>query len=528
MNLTRTFGLHEASCQKIEVLSQDSLAVREFRTSVSQLRKLVGDSADVTLENFLYQTSVANFELYFNPTPYEFNGNLQSLLQEILSITPRIRNSVDDQSNECISKIEMLCNLIQNGENNSLFVGFEKILYVRESSDEILIIVKNGRIRKSFQEYLLQNHSQNIVKVVLPGEVPGLQESFDTCVIFGDPEAFEGIERFVCAINSMNVRIITFGTQLKSILGLFSDLAEISVKREFAIKSGVVDTTNLTLTKQELDLYLGRIENRYIESTIRNEIEGIAEFQGDNLECYAFALAGDHLFFIPVPQNEDNRVMVEVLRPDESLGQRVQRVEVAEIDANSIVLTRRGHTATAAIIPLANEIMGAASVEHRGNQSLWKERLRERIQTLGTDKVRNDLKQLGIKNPYVSSWHKQDTMRPKSDGTFAILLEYLDFPEGPRAVLFSSARIVNSAHIAAGHEFLKRLKEAFEDVPASQIYGEGIVDKNISADGKVATLSAIVCLGRLDGTREIPEELIRRPILLSRGVTDGKSNSKFL
>lgn len=524
MKIARALKIYEANEKPIYVHTASSKAVLAFRNLYLEIRGISRDMQDNALEKVISLAASANYEFMFNPTPYRANENLLSLIRELNQAIEKIAGSV--QSNLAGKMLDMsnYCEHIIEGDDNQLFAIFKEMSKF-DSTETILIVVKTGRIKRSFEAYLETTAEGRNTKIVLSGEIASVVENYGKSYVFGDPDAYEGVVRIFASIATPKISVIAYSTRIEKVPSLFGSLAQLRAERKFIMKSPVKVENSMTLLKDEIEKIQGRISSNLVEATIRSHsfnAEGtISEF----VDCFVFVMSGNSLFCIPTPQIEDSRVLVEVLDPSEETGHRVQRVDVNEITANSIILTRKGHTSTSAIIPLANEIMGNSSQRNRENQAKWKERLVLAAREHGMEKLKRELMLEGIANPYIKGWSKIDGMRPKKDDVFRKLLGYLRFNPQEITEIFESARVLNSAHIAAGHEFLRRLKVAFEDVEISAIFSDGFLDKNITADGAVATLSAVVCLSRLEQTTMVPDDMVRKLIPMDERHLDGKNYS---
>jgi hypothetical protein len=527
MNLSQTLINYRSFLVPVQVYFAESDAFEKFRHNLKILNQNFSNTKDFTIDNILRNLRIINYEIYFNLTPYEKNENLEVLIKESNIQIESLIEQVDDiLKKELIQLSNYLKNI--NKDKNGLFETYSNImkkinikLLPEDSNSNMieskainknstsLLIVKNRKIRDVVSKFFNKNEK---IKVILPSEINSIEYQVENAIFIGDPERFESFEKNISLLNVNEIYVITYDTTFREIKGLFGHQSEITLNRTIFLNREAKKNNNLLLSEDDFELYFSKIQKEDIDNLISQEISYLNEKDENLIECQVLILYNNYLYFVPVAEDEDETFWIEILNPEAPYKNRVQRVSISEIDSNSIILTRKSETASAAIFELADEIMGDSFQVHRENQFLWKNQLQKVITNKSSENVKNELKIRGIKNPYINSWKKISTIRPKSDFNFNLLLQYLGFKEQEIKKIFVSAKIVNMAHIKAGKEFMRRLKVAFEDVLPEDVYADGIIDKYIETKNGVATLSAMLCLEKSEIIQKVPERTIRKPI----------------
>ena len=247
------------------------------------------------------------------------------------------------------------------------------------------------------------------------------------------------------------------------------------------------------------------IASRELRSITKNLVSRLdrTNVEEEDISCKAYLLAGDNFVFLPIKQGA-----IESIDLFASKGSRVQRIPINSINIGSVILLRIGKSDSDSIFEMANAIGGHDALEYRRSQKEWKERLLERISTLGAQVVINQLKALGIPNPWIREWKSvKHNIRPDSDESFRILLNYLavETEETIRAM-----NALRRLHLMAAMRLRKLLKEKFEQADLQIIQENGFLVEDFDSSPEIAKLGAFVCRSIGDEVFDIPESAVKQ------------------
>lgn len=506
MNLKRIALIHDSQEAPISTHLLNGMHLQSFIINLSNFQNKYFQNVDSKIENLLKCLFIIRIEIMNSPIPYDLNKNLNEQISIYTQLCADLTNLMDAEDSVALNTLANFLKALPSFDN-PVSLSIENI--VDENVDEeITIVVRSRRIRDLSEEHF-RSLSLNY-RVITPGEVQ-VQESPSLIIYCGAPEQFNNIERQISAVISTRIFFLCFQSRIKALDGLLGPSAITNYSRQIEM----MKPKNESLALEFIDFAPEQYTQEILQQALHQDLTSSnLTSSDDKVECFAYALAEGYVVYIPIPGALSQNVSVEVYVPTEPKGKRVQRQNILEIDAASIFLVRQGSTATEALRPIADQIMGQKAQTFRRIQMEWKSSLSKTLQKHGVEKVTKDLRELGIDNPYPTFWANPLRMRPKSDRNFEILIEYLDMSTRKKEV-FEAANAIGGAHIKAGHAFLNALQDAFEEVEPTEIYREEILVRELSGTGSIAKLAAMVCLGKLPGIYEIPEEQTRKPIQTS-------------
>jgi hypothetical protein len=131
-----------------------------------------------------------------------------------------------------------------------------------------------------------------------------------------------------------------------------------------------------------------------------------------------------------------------------------------------------------------------------------------RISSLGSQLVIKQLKDLGIKNPWIGEWKSfKNNIRPESDEYFQKLLKYLAIEPSETISAMNSLRRL---HLMAAMRLRKMLKEKFENANLQIIHDAGFLIVDLGESPEIAKLGAFVCLSIGEDVFEVPESAVKQ------------------
>jgi len=247
------------------------------------------------------------------------------------------------------------------------------------------------------------------------------------------------------------------------------------------------------------------IASRQLRTVAKNVYEHIdrSNVEEESIPCKAYLLAGNNVVFLPTKEGAIDSIDIEA-----SSGSRVQRMPIKLIEIGSVILLRVGKSDSDSIFEMANGIGGKEAVACRKLQMAWKDALKLRISSLGSQLVIKQLKDLGIRNPWIGEWKSfKNNIRPESDEYFRKLLKYLAIePEETISAMNSLRRL----HLMAAMRLRKMLKEKFENADLHTIHEKGFLIKDLGESPEIAKLGAFICLSISEDVFEIPESAVKQ------------------
>jgi hypothetical protein len=247
------------------------------------------------------------------------------------------------------------------------------------------------------------------------------------------------------------------------------------------------------------------IASRQLRTVAKNVFESIdrSNIDEENILCRAYLLAGNNVVFLPTKDGSIDSIDIEA-----SSGHRVQRMPISSIGIGSVILLRLGKSDSDSIFEMANEIGGSEAVAYRKMQKEWKDALKLRISSLGSQLVIKQLRDLGIKNPWIGEWKSvKNNIRPESDEHFRKLLQYLAIETEETINAMNALRRL---HLMAAMRLRKMLKEKFQNADMQTIRDQGYLIEDLGESSEIAKLGAFVCLSIGEDVFEVPESAVKQ------------------
>lgn len=247
------------------------------------------------------------------------------------------------------------------------------------------------------------------------------------------------------------------------------------------------------------------IASRQLRTVAKNVYAHIDKSNADevNIQCRLYLFAGNNVIFLPTKEGA-----IDSIDMNAKSGSRVQRVPIKEIGIGSVILLRVGKSDSDSIFEMANGIGGEKALEYRSMQKEWKDALKMRISSLGSQLVIQQLKDLGIKNPWIGEWKSfKNNIRPENDDNFFKLLKYLAIEPESTIVAMNSLR---KLHLMAAMRLRKMLKEKFENANLQPIRENGFLIEDLGESPEIAKLGAYVCLSIGEDVFEVPESAVKQ------------------
>lgn len=377
-------------------------------------------------------------------------------------------------------------------------------VFVLETGLRVSLVLTQANIKGSVDDWIRDMAIQNI-DTYLTSELSGSSRRHERILLVGLTKDYPDWI-FTTIFPAFGIQIFSPSWINDQVLvrGLFPDLSMTDFDVPIIAFAEPAAPSNQTV--ENFESYLepsGEIEARRLETYARRAFsymkeEGFEELVG----CKAYLLANSQVVFFPLDSSEINTLDLSA-----APGDRVHRVPISTITAGKVVLLRLGTSDTDSIISMANALGGKGARVAREAQQVWKSSLTDKIQKIGSAKVSRELKELGIKSPWIQEWCKASNIRPNSDEVFTILLRYLDLPIEETIEQMNHLRYL---HQVAGMRLRKLLEKQFESMDFSLLSEEGELIVEIEEASGVAKLGAFVIFSVGTEVFNIPHGSVRQ------------------
>lgn len=196
---------------------------------------------------------------------------------------------------------------------------------------------------------------------------------------------------------------------------------------------------------------------------------------------------------------------IRILEIDKTTGARVTNLSPEEVTVGSYLLLMEHGSERGILKTLAQSRISRAE-ETISEQRFWKERLLARIKQIGVERVRRELRDLGV-GAYrqVDTWSDMELIRPKSDNDFLSLLDWMDIPREPT---FQDVRTLQSEVRRISHEITAELENQASRVNPEELERQGHMHFKVSTDG-VRSMVATRVMAIRSSVQKVPKSFTR-------------------
>lgn len=491
---------------KIQSLSIEDKLFQQFSQNVRLLSRALQDWVELSIDwDFaIGKMRTADWLLRNDPTPLCDGHRTLIELSEGLTVLRGLYKNMSPDIQAMCSHIIASGDKIVNTKSSNMNIVLEQLLSDTESgSKKNALVVRQENIRFA-SELWLRDIDLHQWECFTSQQIVHSEEFFSNLIVVGLTQDYP-----INLFNSIypENQVITLShawiKEQKTINGYFSDIAEVTVEIEIE----VVDEGGSTNSAQEVaEDFLepsAAIDVRRLSDAAKRVLKQIENTMDEELvQCKAYLLGSGELVFLPTGNGS-----IDALDPVAPKGEKVQRIPISSLTTNSILLLRVGTSEGDAIVNMANELGGALAKNCRMLQSTWKIRLKERMKSLGIQRVTSDLQKLGIANPWLAEWAHSGNIRPNSLTNFTLLLEYLDVE--PKATI-DAMNSLRHLHQLAGMRFRSILKKKFETQELGAIFSDGFIVVNLGEEAGVADLGAYLCKSIGTEVFDVPESAVKQ------------------
>jgi hypothetical protein len=499
-------GYFSRTLEKIQHFSIEDKLIQQFSTNVRLLSKSLQDWVELSTDWDFTIGKLRKVDWMLRNDPVPLSDDHQTLidLSEGLNVLQGIYKNMSSEIQEICAHIVASSQKIIEDKSSNLTHVLLRILRMNQSgADKNGIVVRQESIKLPLSRWLDKNSFANW-EVITAQQAIHAEERFSNLIVVGLTQDYPiSLFNAIYPVNPIIVLSHSWIKEQKRIPGYFSDIAQVTL--DLGIDS--VNQLDSGSSAQEIALdYLEpslEIDGRRLAVAAKRALSKIEKSADDELiECKAYLLGSGEVVFLPTSVGS-----IDALDPNAPHGEKVQRVPIASLTTDSILLLRVGTSEAEAIVNMANELGGAEARRCRVLQIAWKSRLKERMKILGVPRVARDLKELGILNPWLSEWAHIGTIRPNSLTNFTKLLEYLDIEPLETVEAMNTLRHL---HQAAGSRFRSILKKKFETLDLHDVFLEGFIIVKLGEKAAIAKLGAYRCISIGKEVFEVPESAVKQ------------------
>lgn len=483
-----------------ELLHRFSVKVRKLNT---EMREWIDVSKD--WDDALANLRRADWRLRNQPAEFSSSHPAKIQLTQGLTKLDGLYSNLGDEIRNTCRTIEENGHIILQKEESSLNSNLIGMISecLQYGANRVAVILRQDDLVLPFIQ-LLKNNSIHNVLVETRSSI--LQKKLDLDKIFVVGNSLDySPSVFTSLFTEYGTTLIGYSwvIEQKSIGTGLSELASRPIRIK-VLHSGIEEPIDEADRSHFLEPSI-EIASRQLSAVAQKVYANIdkSNIEDEKVPCRAYLLAGNNVVFLPSKEGAIDSIDMQA-----SFGNRVQRIPISSIEIGSVILLRVGKSDSDSIIDMANAIGGDQAKGFRNLQIEWKDALRARIKAVGSQVVIKELKDMGIKNPWINEWKSiKNNIRPDRDDYFEKLLRYLKIEP---AETISAMNALRKLHLMAAMRLRKLLKEKFESIDLQVIYDSGFVLVDLGVTPEIAKLGAFVCLSVGEDVFDVPESEVKQ------------------
>jgi hypothetical protein len=499
--------MYEFAEMTIQHVAIEDTLLRTFSHEVRKLNSEMREWLDVSTD---WDDTLANLrraDWRFRNQPAEFTTLHPAkiyLAEGLAKLDGLYSNLGDDVRKICRSIIEN-GNAIIRSDESTLNSNLLRVISEsgKHGASNILVILRQDDLIAPLNHYLAKN---SITNVLVETSFSAIQKKHltDKIIVVGNILDYS-LSLFNSLFSAYGTTLIGYSwvPEQDSVGTSLSGLATKPIR----IEINHTETKSLTEAIDVSHFLEPSVEiaSRQLRTVAKNVYAHIDKSNADeeNIPCRAYLLAGNNVVFLPTKEGAIDSIDMQA-----GSGNRVQRMPINSLGIGSVILLRVGKSDSDSIFEMANSIGGKDAQAYRNLQMEWKDALKIRISSLGSQLVIKQLKDLGIKNPWIGEWKSfKNNIRPESDEYFQKLLKYLAIEPSETISAMNSLRRL---HLMAAMRLRKMLKEKFENANLQIIHEAGFLIVDLGDSPEIAKLGAFVCLSIGEDFFEVPESAVKQ------------------
>lgn len=505
--MNRLSDIYKYSELPIQHLAIEDDLLRTFSRNVRKLNQEMRDWLDVSSnwDEAIANLRRADWRLRNQPAEFSRNHPAKVYLAQGLAQLDGLFSNLGDEIRKICQIIIENGNAILRSSESTLNLNLLRIIMEskEEGAKNIFVILGQQDLIAPFKVFLINNSITDVTAETSFNTLQGKHE-IDKLIVVGNIMDYSS-SLFNSVFSKYGTTLIGYSwVPEQDLIG--TALSEIALK---PLRIKVVHSlANETREAIDVSFFLEpslQIASRQLRTVAKNVYSHIdkSNTEEESIPCRAYLLAGNNVVFLPTKEGA-----IDSLDMQAESGNRVQRIAISSIGIGSVILLRVGKSDSDSIFDMANSIGGKEAQEFRSLQMEWKDALKMRISSLGSQLVIKQLKDLGIKNPWIGEWKSfKNNIRPESDENFQKLLKYLAIEPSKTIVAMNALRRL---HLMAAMRLRKMLKEKFENANLQTINENGFLIADLGETPEIAKLGAFVCLSIGEEIFEVPESAVKQ------------------
>ena len=469
----------------------------DFCVALKKFKCLLNEAAeDDYWRDFLYLLKRYQFELCAAPLP--FNNTSAS---DYINLT-NIRKQLSGLNNiypDLFLPVSGLLSQLDTLSQSSLNPLLSICLSICKSNEQkkIALLLKESRMIPPVEELISQINLLNTVKVIVASQLRSFV-CYDKVIIIGSPYWFP--QYVLTAPRTSEIDIVYY----RWIRSKWKEESVFIGSFKFSqspIKTEAKNTVKEVQPKIDSEIIAAQLEPKDVLlptsdwSDISQKISRLHFINSDReeIEAKLFLLEGStSAVFL------DREAKTFVIDLQEEVNSRVQRISVADIEADMFILLRTSGGGDY-IVPVANRILKSLrkDVEMiRNLQQEWKGRLKLAVKRQGLQAVSQNLVKQGsqiAKNELnIRNWTSELTIKPRNQKDFEAILKFVGL--GDRCnEFYEAAYLLDTAHRSAGKHIRKLLLQEVCNADLTQLEQLGSMEFELEqADGGSMTAFRVV------------------------------------
>lgn len=447
----------------VQIVAVGDEASARFNAAVRRLMIALRDDDPGLWDDLVGAAKALRWRIITQPQPTEFNPQLAYLAEAVGRHARRLRKAVANQA--LLHELEVSAVAVAQADP---VVGSALLHDCLEAGVEDCVVIAAGKPAQVGLEQWLKGHG---VLVLTAAELNRDQPDRDQAYVVGPPRFYRSSLVTAPVTSGVNFLLPAwFGD--RSVSG-----SAIAPYAEGAIRiAGKVftegDTTepvqDMPIEVQDEDTYLPRPVWGFSQPADR-------EPTSEEVVAHKVLLSGNLAMWL------DDGERIRSLDPQQPAGERVTYTGVAAVRQGTYLLLRQGATERGALYQAAITKLGPRGGAVDASQTVWKQLLAEKIQTLGYGKTVNELRAAGVnKADRARAWTDPNLIRPNSDQDFERLLQWLGIPIQPT---FDNAAWLRKVLYRVSAEIGKQLEAAVSAADLSVLETRGHLSLDVKAEG---------------------------------------------
>ncbi len=479
----------------------------DFCVALKNFKRLLNEAAeDDSWRDFLYPLRWYQFELCAAPLPLNTTSasdyiNLTNMRKQL----SRLKNIYPDLFLPASELLIQLDNLSQSYLNPLLSICLS--ICKSNKQKKIVLLVKESRLIPPVEELISQINLMNTVKVIVASQLRSFV-CYDKVIIIGSPYWFP--QYVLTAPRTSEIDIVYY----RWIRSKWKEEPVFigSVKSsQLPIKTEAKNTVKEVQSKIDSEIIAAQLEPKDVLlptidwSDISQKISQLHFINSDReeIEAKLFLLEGStSAVFL------GREAKTFVIDLQEEVNLRVQRIPVADIEADMFILLRTSGGGDY-IVPVANRILknsGEDVEKIRNLQQEWKDRLKLAVKRQSLQAVSQNLVKQGsqiAKNELnIRNWMSELSIKPRKEKDFEAILKFVGL--GDRCnEFYEAAYLLDTAHRSAGKHIRKLLLQEVCNADLTQLEQLGSMEFELEqADGGSMTAFRVVDIA--SGLHNVP------------------------